>query len=52
MIEPVSKSSFLGNRDWRGAINLAEWLGDRLSGGGGRFSGKSKNCCLEVVDGG
>ena len=31
---------------------MAEWLGDRLGGRGGGFSGKGKNGCLEVINSG
>ena len=52
MIEPFGDPGFLSNWGRGRAVNLAEWLGNRLSGGRGRFSSKAKNCCLEVVGGG
>ena len=53
MIALFSKPKFLGDWGWRGALNLADWLADRLGEGGGRIGGsKGKDCCLEVVDSG
>ena len=53
MTEPFSKSSFLGFWGWRGAINLAEWLGDRLGGSGaGVIGGRGKDGCLYVTGSG
>ena len=34
LIELLSKPSFLGDWSRRGAFNLADWLADRLGGGG------------------
>ena len=51
LIELFREGSFLGNWGWRGALNLAEGMADRLGGGGGRLGGgEGKDGCLEVID--
>ena len=51
MIEPFGDPGFLGNWGRGRTVNLTGWLGNWLSGGWGRVSGKAKNGSLEVVDG-